>query len=156
MDLSGVVTGLANLLGSVTNPDRRQRRLWVSEGRAHIEVRGLHRFDADELRDKVATALEALEGVQWAQVNAITGRVAVVFDGEALSGEDLLGIVEGIEDAHESADERFPADRPELRATPSHCTAISPPWPPTWWDSGPASSANCWRPRPSPQSWPPW
>ncbi|MDQ6946571.1 MAG: hypothetical protein M3256_09920, partial [Actinomycetota bacterium] len=114
MDLSGVVTGLANLLGSVTNPDRRQRRLWVSDGRAHIEVRGLHHFDAEELRDKVGAALEALEGVHWAQVNAITGRVAVVFDGEALSGEDLLGVVEGIEEAHETGDERFPADRPEF------------------------------------------
>jgi cation-transporting ATPase I len=95
------------------NPGRRHRRVWVSEGRAHIEVRAVDRPGHDRLVKDLEAALNAVEGVDWAQVNAVLGRVVVVFDPDAPSLDDLVEEIEGIEEAHEVGDERFPHDRPE-------------------------------------------
>jgi len=94
-------------------PTRRQRRSWVGNGRAHVEVRGAHRADTGAFLGHVEAALEELEGVHWAEVNAAVGRVVVAFDGEQLDVEDLVDVVEGVEEAHDMHAERFPLDRPE-------------------------------------------
>ena len=112
-DLASVVRPLGNFLSSVADPDRRSRRLWVNEGRAHIEVRGVDRAPSESLRAAVKASLERLEGVHWAEINAITGRVAVAFDGEAVDVDDLVETIDEVEEAHDVADERFPAERPE-------------------------------------------
>jgi cation-transporting ATPase I len=95
------------------NPGRRHRRVWVSEGRAHIEVRAVDRPGHDRLIKDLEAALNAVEGVDWAQVNAVLGRVVVVFDPEGPSLDDLVDEIEAIEEAHEVGDERFPHERPE-------------------------------------------
>jgi cation-transporting ATPase I len=87
--------------------------MWASEGRAHIEVRAVHRSGCDELVKDLESALKAIEGVDWAQVNPVLGRVVVVFDPEGPSLDDIVDVIEGIEAAHEVGDERFPHERPE-------------------------------------------
>jgi cation-transporting ATPase I len=85
----------------------------VGEGRAHIEVRAVHRPGHEQLIKDLEAALNGVEGVQWAQVNAVLGRVVVVFDPDGPSPDDLLEMIEGIEEGHEVADDRFPHERPE-------------------------------------------
>lgn len=58
-------------------------------------------------------ALGRLQGVQWAEVNTVTTRVVVAFDGDAPDVDDLVEVIEGVEDAHGVGDERFPHTRPE-------------------------------------------
>ncbi len=103
--LSGVLDRLS--------PGRRRRRLWVGRGKAHIEVRGVHRPGSDSLARDLERALHAVEGVQWAQVNAVAGRVVVAFDPEGPSVEDLIDVVDGVEEAHDIHKERFSHERPE-------------------------------------------
>jgi cation-transporting ATPase I len=93
---------------------RRHRRAWVFAGRAHIEVRGLHLDESGQLAEAVKKELCRLEGVKWAQVNEITGRVAVLFDPEGISSEDLIDALETVEKAHGTSSERFGHEIPEL------------------------------------------
>ncbi len=94
---------------------RRHRRTAVSAdgGRAHIEVRGVHRTERAALVADVKVALMRLEGVDWAEVDAIVGRAVVVFDPGSLTADDLIETIETVEDLHDAAEERFPHDRPE-------------------------------------------
>jgi cation-transporting ATPase I len=85
----------------------------VGPGKTHIEVRGVHRPGSDLLARDVERALQATRGVQWAQVNAVAGRVVVAFDPEGPSIDDLLEVIEGVEEAHDVHQERFSHDRPE-------------------------------------------
>jgi cation-transporting ATPase I len=118
----GVAGSLARLervprtLGSVferASAGRSQRRVWAGRGRAHIEVRVVHRPGHQATAARLERALEGIEGVQWAQVNAVMGRVVVVFDPEGPSVDDLVDVVAGFEEAHDLHEERFPHDRPE-------------------------------------------
>ena len=94
-------------------PDRRRRRVWAADGKAHIEVRGVHLPGRKDLARDVERALHAAEGVHWAQVNVVTGRVIVAFDPDGPSVDDLVDVVEAVEEAHDVDDERFPHGRPE-------------------------------------------
>ena len=95
------------------SPGRRKRRRWVGNGRAHIEVKGVGRPENQVVGRRVEKALARLEGVQWAEVNAVAGSVVVAFDGEETSVDALCEVIEGVEDAHDLSDERFPHDRPD-------------------------------------------
>jgi cation-transporting ATPase I len=95
------------------NPGRRRRRLWASRGKAHIEVRDAHVPGRGALAREVERALQGIEGVQWAQVNAVAGRVIVAFDPDGPSVDDLVEVIEGVEEAHEVQEERFSHERPE-------------------------------------------
>ncbi|MGD0945703.1 MAG: hypothetical protein ABR972_15760, partial [Acidimicrobiales bacterium] len=53
------------------SPGRRRRRSWIGDGKAHIEVRGVNAPKRKSLARDVEQALHAVEGVQWAQVNAV-------------------------------------------------------------------------------------
>ncbi|HEX6921357.1 MAG TPA: HAD-IC family P-type ATPase [Actinomycetes bacterium] len=92
---------------------RRARRAWVGHGRAHLEVRGSHLPERERLRDEVVGELSRLPGVHWAEVNEVLGRVVVAFDDGQLDLDDLVEVVEGVEETHELAQERFPTDRAE-------------------------------------------
>ena len=93
--------------------DRQHRRTWVSNGRAQIEVKGIHEAGKEPVARHVESALHAIKGVQWAQVNAVVGRVMVVFDPDEASIDDLVDVVEGVEEAHDLSGEGFPHERPE-------------------------------------------
>ena len=85
----------------------------MGNGRAHIEVKGIHRAE----NGFVARCLEALlvdvDGVSWAKVNAVAGRVVVAFDDDSVGVDALVDVIEGVEDAHDLSQERFPHDRPD-------------------------------------------
>jgi cation-transporting P-type ATPase I len=87
------------------------RRVWEDEQHTHaqIEVRGIDDPSAAGLRHRLASGLQRLEEVRWAEVNAITGRVAVAFDGGEPTLDALLELIEGLEEGHRA---RHPATRP--------------------------------------------
>ena len=92
---------------------RASRRAWVGHGRAHIEVRGLHRPGSEDLAASLKEALEHVRPVRGVEVNAALGRVVVAFDGEEVGLEGLVEVIEEVEELHRVHRERFPHDRPE-------------------------------------------
>ncbi|MBC6469563.1 cation-translocating P-type ATPase [Actinomadura alba] len=109
---SAIASAAAATLGDL-GPVRHRRRVWSSDGRAHIEVRGLtgrgvhHR----RLAKAVTAALKDLKGVDWAAVNAATQQILVSFDDGELSADDLVDVIESVEDAHDTGDDTFPWTR---------------------------------------------
>ncbi|MEV5828654.1 cation-translocating P-type ATPase [Spirillospora sp. NPDC052242] len=81
-----------------------RRRVWAADGRAHIQVHGLSGTGRAHRRYVTALteALRRLEGVDWAEVNAVTGHVLVAFAEGAVDVPDLVSAVEDVEDAHEA------------------------------------------------------
>jgi cation-transporting ATPase I len=77
--------------------DRRTRRIWADRGHAHIEVAAPEADGRPELRRALRRSLERLEGVEWATVNDVVGRVLVGFDDRRVSVEDVVGVVTAIE-----------------------------------------------------------
>ncbi len=63
--------------------------------------------------EDLRSALSALEGVDWAEVDAIVGRAVVLFDPDAIELDDIVSAVEEVEESHEASDELFPHDRPD-------------------------------------------
>ncbi len=92
---------------------RQHRRAWVGDGRAHIEVKGIHEPGNESVAQHLEDALRAIKGVQVAEVNAVVGRVMVVFDPDSASMDDLLDVVIGVEESHGLEQEGFPHERPE-------------------------------------------
>jgi len=105
-------SGLGQFLDRLSS-GRRHRRTWVGDGRAYIEVRAARRPGLGDFTRHVERELESLHSVQWAEVNAITGRVVVAFDPDATDLDDLVETVEGVEEAHGLHRERFSHERPE-------------------------------------------
>jgi cation-transporting ATPase I len=97
----------------VPGRSRQQRRTWVGHGRAHIEVRAAHRPGTEDYARRVEEALHQIDGVRWAEVNAVLGRVVVAFDGDQVGVDDLVEVVEGVEEAHDLHREAFPEEQPE-------------------------------------------
>jgi cation-transporting P-type ATPase I len=95
-------------------PSRNRRHMWSQDGRAHIEVRGLtgpgraHR----RLAADVTSALTQLKGVSWAEVNAVTAHVLVIFDEDETGPGELVEAVEAVEAAHGTDADDFPWTRP--------------------------------------------
>ena len=92
---------------------RHERRRWTGNGRAHIEVKGVHQREHADLARQLEDELAQLDGVQWAEVNAVVGRVVVAFDDSQLGVGDLIKVIERTEEAHGVAAGQFPADRLE-------------------------------------------
>ncbi|XRQ09884.1 HAD-IC family P-type ATPase, partial [Actinomadura welshii] len=82
------------------------RRVWAHEGRAHIQVNGLsgegprHRKYVKALTD----ALRRLDGVSWAEVNAVTGHILVAYAEGDVGLDALVSAVQDVEDAHNAED----------------------------------------------------
>ena len=114
MRLPNPLSSLAGLGGHLTGAVLRRRHVWVAPGRAHIEVKGVHRPGLDDVARHVEKALEELPAVHWAEVNAVLGTVVVSFDPDATAVDDFVGVVGAVEEAHGLHEEPFPVDRPEL------------------------------------------
>ncbi|MET0910244.1 MAG: heavy metal translocating P-type ATPase, partial [Ilumatobacteraceae bacterium] len=99
------------LLGNAEG--RLERRFDVSDGRAHIEVKGTHGPEHRALAADVKEAIERLDGVHWAEVDAVVGRLIVTFDPETVDADSLIETIETVEELHDVAGERFPHDRPD-------------------------------------------
>jgi cation-transporting ATPase I len=91
-------------------PFAPRRRVQVSDGRAVVEVRGLHRPGTEAIADEVERALTRLRGVHWAEVNAVLGQVVLALDDEA-DAEDIVAVLDGIEAASDLHRDRSPFDR---------------------------------------------
>ncbi|HEX6931958.1 MAG TPA: cation-translocating P-type ATPase [Streptosporangiaceae bacterium] len=116
--MASVIGHAGAVLGAIAgklpiSPGRRQRRHWVGNGRAHIEVKGIHRPENHPVARRLEAALASLDGVEWAEVNTVAGRVVVAFDGDQIDIDTIADVIEGVEDAHDLADERFPHERPD-------------------------------------------
>lgn len=106
------------LLGNAEG--RLERREDVSDdGHAPIKMRGADRPEHAALVADAKSAIERLDGVDWAEVDAVIGRLIVVFDPAAIDADDLIESLETVEELHDVADERIPA-RPARPLRRSH------------------------------------
>jgi cation-transporting ATPase I len=92
------ITGVAR--GMLEPPmARHTRRVWADRGHVQIEVCALSADEQPEVRRALRRHLERLEGVQWATVNDVVGRVLVGLDDRRVSVEEVVGVVTAIEQA---------------------------------------------------------
>ncbi|HEY5832557.1 HAD-IC family P-type ATPase [Streptomyces sp.] len=114
--LAAVPAGLAETAAVLTDAgrDRARRRVWAKAGRAHIEVRGLtgHGERHERLTRELTAVMRAVEGVRWAEVNAVLGQVVVDLDEDRVGVDELLDLVGLVEEEHGSHDEPFAGTRP--------------------------------------------
>lgn len=77
----------------------RRRRVWATRGRVHVELAAATLDAPDEVRRTLRRRLERLDGVEWATVYDIVGRVAVAFDDRRISADDVVREVTAFERA---------------------------------------------------------
>ena len=89
------------------------RRVWEDGDREHVqlEAKGITRPRAIRLRERVQRALEQVEGVRWAEVNAITGKVAVALSDPQTPVARLVSALEAVESAHGVRKDRLDVGR---------------------------------------------
>ncbi|GAA1896154.1 cation-translocating P-type ATPase [Actinomadura bangladeshensis] len=112
-------TGVRRTAGSVAvlAAGGPARRVWAHGGRAHIQANGLA---GDGLRQRryaraLTEALRRLDGVRWAEVNAVAGHVLVSYAQGSVDLDTLVQAVEDVEDAQKAGgfDESAHARRPD-------------------------------------------
>ena len=86
---------------------RHTRRVWADRGHVHIEVAAPSAEQRPEVRRALRRQLERLDGVEWATVNDVVGRVLVGIDARRVSVEEVVGVVTAIEQAR-GAGQVFP------------------------------------------------
>jgi cation-transporting ATPase I len=108
-------------------PGRAHRRVWAGHGQAHIELRGMtgrgqrHR----RVAAGVTRRLRGLDGVRWAQINAVTGQVLVSFDEGRVDLPRLLDTVRKVEAAQGTREDDFSWSRPGHPADPAPIAAAT-------------------------------
>jgi cation-transporting ATPase I len=85
----------------------------MTNGRAHIEVRGADRIGLEDFAIQLEKNLSRLAGVTRAELNTITGRVVVILEEDGPTLEDLIEEIESVEEDYGLAETNFPAARPE-------------------------------------------
>jgi cation-transporting ATPase I len=97
----GSPRGLADVARGMLEPPmaRHTRRVWAGSGHAHVEIAAPPAEGSAEVRSALRRHLERLEGVQWATVNDVVGRVLVAFDQRRIGVEDVVGVVTAVEQA---------------------------------------------------------
>ncbi len=95
----------------------RNRRVWTTEGRAHIELREVPAVDTPAFVDRLERRLARHAHVRWAEVLTRPGRVVVAHDGH-IDVPDLTAVVEAVEVEHRVDHHPFGIDRPEHPADP--------------------------------------
>jgi cation-transporting ATPase I len=73
----------------------------------------VHLAGHEQLAKDLEAALGEIEGVCWAEVNAVLGRVVVTYDPPGPPLENLVEVVETVEARHGVDGQRFPKDRPD-------------------------------------------
>ncbi len=91
----------------------RERRAWMTDARAHIELRRLSDDELAEFRDRIDDAYHALERVRWVEVNAYTNRVVVCFEPGAYALDELIAVVDEVEEKIRVTGAPFGEDRHE-------------------------------------------
>lgn len=98
---------LRNLFG------HHSRRIWNSSSRAHIELRGLSPLALEDFSTSLVAEIEACDGVIWAEVNGVLGRVIVSYDPARITLEELVETIEAVEERYDIDEEIFTENRPE-------------------------------------------
>jgi cation-transporting ATPase I len=97
----GRLARLADIARGMFEPPhaRHTRRVWTGHGRAHVELAASAVGADREVGRALRRELERLDGVEWAAVNDVVGRVLVAFDDKQITVEDVVGIVTAFEQA---------------------------------------------------------
>ncbi|HEV7469330.1 MAG TPA: hypothetical protein VGO23_06055, partial [Pseudonocardia sp.] len=95
----GHVRSIARVARGMLEPPvaRHTRRVWADRGHVHVEVAAPAAEDQAEVRRALRRHLERLDGVEWATVNDVVGRVLVGIDDRRVSVEEVVGVVTAIE-----------------------------------------------------------
>src|SRR4051812_13980709 len=93
---SGHLRDLAAAAHGLVEPpaDRHTHRVWADHDRLQVE---LATEPTPAARRNLRRQLERLEGVEWAAVNDVVGRVMVAFDERRVRPDDLVGVVTAVE-----------------------------------------------------------
>src|SRR4051812_35680754 len=96
----GHVHSLVDTARAMVEPPtaRQTPRVWADRGHVQVELGGPGAGSA-ELRRSLRRALEKLDGVSWATVNAVAGRVLVAVDERRVGIADVVGVVTAVEQA---------------------------------------------------------
>ena len=119
-NLPGLVDGLSRGARAAVGRAARSagvspRGVWSRSGRHHIEVHGVAQVGGERLARRVEEALSRLPGVEWARINAPSGRVVVAVRPPEPRLETLLSVIAALErsDGFEPDDEVAPPHPPE-------------------------------------------
>src|SRR4051794_37581016 len=95
----GHVRSIARVARGMFEPPgaRQTRRVFADRGHVAVEVAAPSTQDRSELRQALRRQLERLEGVEWATVNDVVGRVLGGIDDRRVSVEEVVGVVTAIE-----------------------------------------------------------
>ncbi len=108
----GHVRSLGRAVRGMFEPPTAQstRRVSADAGYVQVEVAVPEAGDPSEIRGALRRHLERLEGVEWATVNDVVGRVLVGIDDRRVSAEEVVGVVTAIEQGR-GAKQVFPQRR---------------------------------------------
>ncbi|UQA94419.1 cation-translocating P-type ATPase [Streptomyces halobius] len=101
----GRLQGVGRAVGALRHlADGKRRRVWARAGRAHIQAHGLTgNGERHHLYVRALTgALHRIEGVRWAEVNAVTGHVLVAYAEGSVGLDRLVETIEAVEEAHDA------------------------------------------------------
>jgi cation-transporting P-type ATPase I len=101
---------VTSLLERVTG---RARRVWATEGRAHLEYRNPDPADLAAFLQRLVADLRALDDVRSVVVNPFVDRVIVSYHDLWVTPEELVAVVEAVEGEFGLLDREFPRDRPD-------------------------------------------
>jgi cation-transporting P-type ATPase I len=99
--------------GSPLSARWRHRRIWVSDERAHVEVRGLEQPDGDRVAAAIRARLERLDNISWVCAPGPLGRVVVTAENGVLDTEAVLCALAEVEQAYGVHRQPFPIGYPE-------------------------------------------
>jgi cation-transporting P-type ATPase I len=91
----------------------RTRRVWSTEGRAHLEYRPPAPEDAPAFAARLVEELRAVDEVRAVTLNPFVQRVVVGYHDLWVTPEQLVAVIEGVEAEFGLADRPFPPDRPD-------------------------------------------
>lgn len=91
----------------------RTRRVWATEGRAHLEYRRPPVEDHAVYAARLVADLEEVDEVHSAVVNSFVDRVVVSYHDLWVTPEQLVAVIEEVEAAFGLLDDDFPRDRPD-------------------------------------------
>jgi cation-transporting P-type ATPase I len=101
---------LTSLYDRVTG---RTRRVWATEGRAHLEYRCPDPEQLAGFLARLVAELEAVDEVHSAIVNPFVDRVVVSYHDLWVTPEELVQVIEAVEGEFDLLDRDFPRDRPD-------------------------------------------
>ncbi|MEZ2391003.1 HAD-IC family P-type ATPase [bacterium RCC_150] len=89
------------LLDVITPAQVAGLRAWTADGRAAIEVPGIHLPGSEAFASRLEEVLERHPAVRWASVNAPLGRVIIALAAEPAPLEELVEVVRSVQQSEQ-------------------------------------------------------